>query len=146
MAKMLRWIENSKIDFLDIDSILNWIILGLDKMKVLDFASPKWVHMLKLVEKWLCNTRKYISVACGAILNYSSILKFWKNVLLQYFFYELMFLNPKFQLILLKIDWIMDHSLLAAILNFSSILQCYYTKFLFSIYGLGYQIMSLHQL
>jgi hypothetical protein len=27
-------------------------------MKMLNFASPKWVYMLKSVEKWLCKTRK----------------------------------------------------------------------------------------
>jgi hypothetical protein len=68
-------------------------------MKVLDFASPKYVYMLKSVQKWLCSTRKYKTVVGGAILNCSSILKFGKQLLSQYFFYELMFSNPKFQMI-----------------------------------------------
>jgi hypothetical protein len=45
-------------------------------MVVLNFASPKWVYLLKSVEKWLGKTRKYKTVAGGAILNYSAILKF----------------------------------------------------------------------
>jgi hypothetical protein len=45
-------------------------------MEVVNFASPKWVYLLKLVEKWLCKTQKYKTVAGGAILNYSDILKF----------------------------------------------------------------------
>jgi hypothetical protein len=45
-------------------------------MEVLDFASPKWVYILKLVERWLCKTQKYKTEAGGAILNYSAILKF----------------------------------------------------------------------
>jgi hypothetical protein len=49
-------------------------------MEVLNFASPKWVYMLKLVEKWVCKTRKYKTVLGGAILNYSAILKFCKKI------------------------------------------------------------------
>jgi hypothetical protein len=45
-------------------------------MEVLAFESQKWVYMLKSVEKWLCKSRKYKTVASGAILNYSAILKF----------------------------------------------------------------------
>jgi hypothetical protein len=71
---------------LNIDSILNWIILGLQNMKVLNFASPKLVYMLKSFEKWLCKTRKYKTLVGGAILNYSAILKFWKKLLRRYFF------------------------------------------------------------
>jgi hypothetical protein len=44
-------------------------------MEVLNL-SPKLVNMSKSVEKWLCKTRKYKTVAGGAILNHSSILKF----------------------------------------------------------------------
>jgi hypothetical protein len=62
-------------------------------MEVLNFASPKWAYMLKSVENWLCKTRKHKTVV-GGVLNYSSIL-FEKKLLLQYFFYELMFSNPK---------------------------------------------------
>jgi hypothetical protein len=52
-------IEKHSIVILNIDSILNKIMFGLRTMKVLNFASKKWVYMLKSVEKWLCNTRKY---------------------------------------------------------------------------------------
>jgi hypothetical protein len=38
-------------------------------MEVLYFASPKWVYILKSVEKWLCKIRKYKTVVSGAILN-----------------------------------------------------------------------------
>jgi hypothetical protein len=48
-------------------------------MIVLNLAIPKWVYMLKSVEKLLCKTRKYKTVVGGAILNDSSILKFWKK-------------------------------------------------------------------
>jgi hypothetical protein len=48
-------------------------------MEVLNFASPKWAYMLKSVEKWLNKTRKNKTVAGGAILNYSAILKFLKK-------------------------------------------------------------------
>jgi hypothetical protein len=92
-------IDKRKIAIFNIDSILNWIISRLRNMKVLNFASPKWVYMWKSVEKWLCKTRKYktlIGIKHRAIFNYSSILKFWKKLLLQYFFYELMFSNLKF--------------------------------------------------
>jgi hypothetical protein len=60
-------IEKYKIAILNIDFILNY------------FASPKWVYMLKSVEKfekWLCKARKYKTMADGTILNYSFILKF----------------------------------------------------------------------
>jgi hypothetical protein len=40
-------------------------------MEVINFASPKWVYMLKSVEKWLCKTLKYKIVVGGAIFNYS---------------------------------------------------------------------------
>jgi hypothetical protein len=55
---------------LNINSILNYIIMGVKNMEVLNFASPKWVYMLKSVEKWLVG---------GVILNYSSILKICKS-------------------------------------------------------------------
>jgi hypothetical protein len=45
-------------------------------MEVLNLASPKWVYMLKSVEKWLYKRRKYKTVAGGVILNYSAVLKF----------------------------------------------------------------------
>jgi hypothetical protein len=57
-----------------------WIILSLGNIEVLYIASPKWVYMLKSAEKWLCKTRMYKTVVGGAILNYSSILKFGKKV------------------------------------------------------------------
>jgi hypothetical protein len=66
-------------------------------MEVLSFASSKLVNLLNSVEKWLYKTRKYKTVVGGAILNHSSILKFWKNIISTIFFYELMFSNPKFQ-------------------------------------------------
>jgi hypothetical protein len=72
--------DKHKIAILNNDSILNWIILGLWNIKVLNFASSKWVYMLKSVEKWLCKTRKYTTVVGGAILNFSAILKFSKKV------------------------------------------------------------------
>jgi hypothetical protein len=75
-----------KIAILKIGSILNWIILGLRNMKVLNFARPKWDYLLKSVEKWLCKTWKNKTVVGGAILNYSSILKFWKKVTSTIFF------------------------------------------------------------
>jgi hypothetical protein len=68
--------EKRKIAVLNNDSILNCIILSLRNMKVHNFASPKWVYMTKSVEKCLCKTRKYKTMAGGAILNYSAILKF----------------------------------------------------------------------
>jgi hypothetical protein len=55
-------------------------------MEVPNFASPKWVHMLKSFEKKLYRTRKYKTVVGGAILNYSSILKLWKKVTSTIFF------------------------------------------------------------
>jgi hypothetical protein len=55
-------------------------------MEVLNFASPKWVYMLKSVEEWLCKTRKYKTVVGGVILDYSSILKFGKKVTSTIFF------------------------------------------------------------
>jgi hypothetical protein len=67
-------------------AILNWIILGLRNMKVLNVASPKWVYMLKSVEKWQCKTRKYKTVAGDAILDLSDILKFWNKVTFTIFF------------------------------------------------------------
>jgi hypothetical protein len=79
-------IDKRKIAILNIDSILNCFILSSKNMKVPNIASPKWAYTLKLVEKWLCKTRKYKAVAGGAILNYSSILKFCRKLLLQYFF------------------------------------------------------------
>jgi hypothetical protein len=76
--------DKSKIAKLNIDSILNLIIVSLRNMKVLNFASSKWVYVLKMKnEKWLRKTRKYKTMVGGAILNYSSILK----LLLQYFFF-----------------------------------------------------------
>jgi hypothetical protein len=48
-------------------------------MEVLNFATPKWVYMFKSLEKRLCKSWKYQSVAGYAILNYSAILKFWKK-------------------------------------------------------------------
>jgi hypothetical protein len=36
-------------------------------MEVVNYASPKWVDMLKSVEKWLCKTRKNKTVVGGAI-------------------------------------------------------------------------------
>jgi hypothetical protein len=45
-------------------------------MEVLNFASPKCVYMLKSVEKLLFKYQKYKTVVGGAILSYSSILKF----------------------------------------------------------------------
>jgi hypothetical protein len=41
--------------------------------------------MLKSVEKRLCKTWKYKTDVGGAILNFSSILKFWKKLIPQYF-------------------------------------------------------------
>jgi hypothetical protein len=70
-----------------IASILNCIILGLRNIKLVNFASPKWVYMLKLVEKWLSKTRKYKTVAGGSILSYSAIFKFWKNITSTIFFF-----------------------------------------------------------
>jgi hypothetical protein len=55
-------------------------------MEVLNFASPKWVYMFKSVEKWLCKSWNYKTIAGGAILNYSAILKFWKKVTSTIFF------------------------------------------------------------
>jgi hypothetical protein len=69
-------IDKFKIVNLNIDSVLNCIVLGPRNMKVLNFAIPKWVYASKLVEKWLSKSRKYKTVASGAILNYSVILKF----------------------------------------------------------------------
>jgi hypothetical protein len=69
-------IDKRKIAILNIDSSLNRNILSLKNMEVLNFASPKLVYMLKSVEKWLCKSLKYKTVLGGAILNYSSILKF----------------------------------------------------------------------
>jgi hypothetical protein len=54
-------------------------------MEVLHFASSKWVYMLKSIEIWLCKNQKYKTVVAGAILNYSSILKFWKEVMKLWF-------------------------------------------------------------
>jgi hypothetical protein len=79
-------IDNRKIAILNIDSILNWIILSLRNMEVLNFASPKWLYMLKLAVEWLCKTRKYKTMAGGAILIYSPMLKFWKKVTSTIFF------------------------------------------------------------
>jgi hypothetical protein len=120
-----RLMDKCKIVILNIDSILDWIILSPKNMEVLNFASPKSVYMLKSVKKWLCKT-SWIT---------PPFLSFEKKLLLQYFFYELMFSNPKFQMIWMKIDWIIEHSCLVAILNFSVIS--------FSFYGLYYQNMSL---
>jgi hypothetical protein len=50
---------------------------------------------------------------------------------------------------LVKVDWIMEYSRLMAILNFSAILKCYYSKFIiYSFYGPDpdYINMSLDQL
>jgi hypothetical protein len=47
-------IDKCKIAILNIDSILIWIILSLRNVEVLNFASSKWVYMLKSVEKGLC--------------------------------------------------------------------------------------------
>jgi hypothetical protein len=58
-------IDKCKIAILNIDSFLNWIILSLRNIEVLNFASPKWVFMLKSVEKWLCKTWKYKIVVGG---------------------------------------------------------------------------------
>jgi hypothetical protein len=79
-------IDKCKISILNIDSTLIWIILGLRNMEVLNFASPKWVYILKSVEKWLCKTWKYKTVVGGAILNNSSILQFRKKVTSTIFF------------------------------------------------------------
>jgi hypothetical protein len=62
------------------------IILGLRNMEVLDYASPKYVYTIKSVENWLCNTRKYKTVAGGAIFNHS-ILKFGKTNTFTIFFF-----------------------------------------------------------
>jgi hypothetical protein len=43
-------------------------------MKVLNFTSPKWVYLIKSIEKWLCKTRKYIIVVAITLF----ILKFLK--------------------------------------------------------------------
>jgi hypothetical protein len=67
-------------------------------MEVLNFGSSKWVYMLKSNEKWRCKSQQYKTVAGGAILKYSS-LKFCKKVTSTIFFYELIFPNPKFQMI-----------------------------------------------
>jgi hypothetical protein len=134
-------IDKCKIAIFNIDSILNWIILGLKNMEVLNFASPKWAYMFKSVEKWLCKSWKYKTVAGGAILNWSAILNFWKKITSTIFFYELMFPNPKFQMIYMNIDWIIEHSCLAVILNFFTILKCYFSKFIvLTFYGPNYQI------
>jgi hypothetical protein len=43
-------------------------------MAVLNFASPKWVYMLKSVEKWHCKSRKYKTEAGNSILNYATFV------------------------------------------------------------------------
>jgi hypothetical protein len=48
-------------------------------MEVLKFVNPEWVYTLKSVEKCLCMSRKYKTMAVGAILSNSAILKFWKK-------------------------------------------------------------------
>jgi hypothetical protein len=71
-----EWIDKCKIAILNFDFILNLYILGPRNMEVLNFASPKWVYMLKSVEKWLSKTRKYKTVVGGAILKYCFLMKF----------------------------------------------------------------------
>jgi hypothetical protein len=61
-------------------------------MEVLNFANPKWVYMLRSVEKWLCKE----SIKQWLVAPFCS---FEKKLLLRYFFDELMFPNPKFQVI-----------------------------------------------
>jgi hypothetical protein len=64
------------------------------------------------------------------------------------YFYNIFCMNWCFQMINMKIYWIIEHSCLAAILNFCSILKCFFLKFkFFSFYGrLDYHNMSLDQL
>jgi hypothetical protein len=54
MAKMQgsdERIDKRKITILSIDYILNWIILSPRNIEVLKFLIPKWVYVLKSVEK-----------------------------------------------------------------------------------------------
>jgi hypothetical protein len=55
-------IDKRKIAILNIDSILSF-----KNMEVLNFTRPKWIYMLKSIEKWLCKIRNYKTVAGGAI-------------------------------------------------------------------------------
>jgi hypothetical protein len=114
---------------LDIDSILNWIILNLKIMEVLNFGSWKWVYMLKSNDKWRCKSQKYKTVAGGAILKYSPILKFCKKVTSTIFFMNWYFQIQSFKWFRWKFteflnicDW--------RPLNFSTILNCYFSKFI----------------
>jgi hypothetical protein len=59
-------------------------------------AQSIYANQLKI---GICKIRKYKTVVGSAILNHSSILKFGKKVTSTIFFYELMFSNPKFQMI-----------------------------------------------
>jgi hypothetical protein len=107
----------------------------IDKCKIdiliIELFCPKWVSMLKSVENRLGKTRNYKTVAPSCIN--PPFCSFEKKLLPQYFFYELMFSNPKFQMILMK--RIMERSCLAATLNFSVISK---NSYFFFFYGLDY--------
>jgi hypothetical protein len=138
-------IDKRKIAILNIDSVLNWIILNLRDMEVLSFASPKWVFMLKSVEKWLCKTRKYKTMAGCAILHYSAICKFWKKVTSKIFLWIDVFKS--------KVSNDFDENQLnygtfmSGHLEFLPHFELLSLKMhIFSFYGLDCQNMSLHQL
>jgi hypothetical protein len=113
--------DKCKIAILNIDFILNWIILGLRNMEVLNFAIPKWVYMWKSVET-CCARPESIKQWLAPSWILPPFWSFEKTLLLHYFFYKLMFSNRKFQM---STYWIIEHLCLAAILNFSSFLKCY---------------------
>jgi hypothetical protein len=100
--------------------------------------------MLKLVKKRPCKIEKYKTMA-GAILNYYSILKFWKKLLLQYLCFHVFKSN-----VLNGSD--------ENLLNYGTIVSGGHLEFrhhfvvlflkniFFPFYGLDYQNMSLNQL
>jgi hypothetical protein len=104
---------------LNINSILNWLILDISNKKygTNGCATPEYIKQWRHLE----------------ILLHFEVLK--KSYFYDILLYELMFSNPKFQMVWMKIDWIMERPCLAAFLNFYAILKCYSYSYFFFLWS-----------